>query len=52
MPAIRPVVAVLLRGLGDVSLHPQGQPALGRQGAVMPPAFTQSGSTEAPELPL
>jgi hypothetical protein len=30
MPASRSVVSVLLRELGDVSLHPQGRPAGGR----------------------
>jgi hypothetical protein len=30
MPAFRAVVSVLLRALGDFSLHPQGQPADGR----------------------
>jgi hypothetical protein len=30
MPASRSVVSVLLRALGDFSLHPQGRPAGGR----------------------
>ena len=30
MPAFRSVVSVLLRSLGDFSLHPQDQPAGGR----------------------
>src|SRR5215207_6261100 len=38
MPAFRSVVAVLLRELGDFSLHPQGRPC-GR-----PPAVLRAGS--------
>jgi hypothetical protein len=42
MPASRSVVSVLLRGLGDFSLHPQGRPC-GRPpaAAVLAPATTR-----------
>jgi hypothetical protein len=60
MAASRSVVSVLLRELGDFSLHPQGRPCgrppaaavLGRQRLRTLSELTQSDSTEAPERPL
>jgi hypothetical protein len=48
MPAFRSVVAVLLRALGDFSLHPQGRPC-GRPAAALRPG-SGTAATGVPAL--
>jgi hypothetical protein len=47
MPASRAVVSVLLRALGDVSLHPQGRP----EGGLRPPSVGSSTTTAGEPVP-
>jgi hypothetical protein len=50
MPASRSVVSMLLRALGDFSLHPQGRPAGGRLRRPSSASRTHTSWWTAPTL--